>query len=79
MLRADPAQRDRLAEIVRNLGDRIAEARLNGWLGEVEGLTVSLNAATTKLIALDQSTGRIRGNGSSSPTNLGMPVVGRTR
>jgi hypothetical protein len=38
MLRADPAQRRRLEEIIRNLTDRIDEARANGWLGEVQGL-----------------------------------------
>ncbi|GAA5087108.1 hypothetical protein [Nocardia iowensis] len=37
--------RDRLAEIVANLRDRIAEAKANGWTGEVEGLQVNLNAA----------------------------------
>jgi hypothetical protein len=47
--------RARLMEIVANLRDRIAEAGLNAWLGEVEGLTVSLQAATTKLADLDRS------------------------
>ncbi len=42
MLRVDPRQRHRLAEIIANLGDRITEARANGWLGEVQGLQVSL-------------------------------------
>jgi hypothetical protein len=37
MLRVDPRQRQRLSEIVRNLTERIAEARLDGWLGEVQG------------------------------------------
>ena len=31
MLRMDPRQRGRLVEIIRNLEDRIGEARLNGW------------------------------------------------
>jgi hypothetical protein len=44
MLRVDPRQRARLIEIIRNLTDRIAEARTNGWLGEVQGLQISLNA-----------------------------------
>jgi hypothetical protein len=42
MLRVDPSQRPRLVEIIRNLIDRIAEARLNGWLGEVQALQVAL-------------------------------------
>jgi hypothetical protein len=55
MMRVDPQQRPRLITIIRNLGDRIAEARLNGWLGEVEGLQTSLDAARTKLVALDRA------------------------
>ncbi|WP_255466268.1 MULTISPECIES: hypothetical protein [Nocardia] len=41
-LRVAQAGRDRLAEITVNLRDRIAEAKTNGWTGEVEGLQVSL-------------------------------------
>jgi len=40
-----PNQRSRLIEIVRNLADRIEEARSNVWLGEVQGLRTSLEAA----------------------------------
>jgi hypothetical protein len=40
MLRVEPSQRPRLEAIIRNLADRIAEARGYGWLGEVEGLKV---------------------------------------
>jgi hypothetical protein len=58
MLQVDPAQAHRLAEITRNLTDRIAEARTNGWLGEVEGLQVSLDAARSKLAALDRQRNR---------------------
>lgn len=53
MLRVDPQQRHRLTGIIRNLADRIREAKTNGWHGEVEGLTVSLNAAENKLVSLD--------------------------
>jgi hypothetical protein len=49
-LRVDPAARPRLVQI-QNLRDRIVEARSNGWLGEVEGLQVSLNAAVQRLVA----------------------------
>jgi integrase len=51
LLRPDPAQRPRLAAIRDNLHARIAEARQQGWLGEVEGLQVSLAAATAKLVS----------------------------
>jgi hypothetical protein len=63
MLRVDPEQRTRLAEIIDNLQTRIDEARNNGWLGEVQGLQVSLDTATTKLSNLDRT----------RQTNLGMP------
>jgi hypothetical protein len=49
MLRVDSRQRPRLAEIVHNLCDRIDEAKVNGWLGEAEGLQVSLEAGKSKL------------------------------
>jgi len=53
LLWPDPNQRPRLAEIRDNLIARIAEANREGWLGEVEGLQVSLAAATDKLTQLD--------------------------
>ena len=34
MLRVSPQQRPRLTEIIHNLHERIAEARMNGWLGK---------------------------------------------
>jgi hypothetical protein len=51
MLRLDPAQRGRLVEIIRNLEDRITEARSNGWLGEAQGLQTSRDSAAKKLTA----------------------------
>ncbi|SDD68993.1 hypothetical protein SAMN05216174_115158 [Actinokineospora iranica] len=45
MLRVSPKQRPCLIEIIRNITDRIAEARANGWGGEVQGLHVSLTKA----------------------------------
>jgi hypothetical protein len=69
MLRPEPAARGRLAEITKNLADRIAEARINGWLGEAEGLQASLNAARAKLAALD----RTARNTAPSAADLGMP------
>src|SRR5712664_2913714 len=53
MLRVDPRQRERLIGIIRNLAARIGEAKINGWLGEVEGLQISLNAAEAKLTSMD--------------------------
>jgi integrase len=49
MLRPDPAQARRLSQIISNLQDRIDEATRRGWLGEVEGLEVSLAGARQKL------------------------------
>ena len=77
LLRPDPAQRPRLAGIRDNLHARIAEARQQGWLGEVEGLKVSLAAATTKLAQLDALAAR-----RDTATHLGIPrfpqAAGRT-
>jgi hypothetical protein len=67
MLRPDPAARDRLIEIIKNLADRIAEARINGWLGEVEGRQVSLTAAHATL-------DRTARNTTPGTTDLGMPA-----
>jgi hypothetical protein len=56
--------------IIHNLHDRIEEARLNEWLGEIDGLQTSLDAATGKLAGLDRMRDR--------PTNqvtLGIPVI----
>ncbi len=75
LLRPDPAQRHRLLEVHDNLLARIAEAERERWLGEVEGLRVSLAAAKHKLAQLDELTTR-------RSTHLGMPsfpdVAGRT-
>ncbi|GAB2992559.1 hypothetical protein GCM10027184_53590 [Saccharothrix stipae] len=77
MLRMSPTQRPRLVEIIHNLGERIAEARMNGWLGEAEGLTYSLSKAKEKLVSLDRSLNRMRD--SSHPTALGMPTIAGPR
>ena len=63
-----PPQRARLEEIRDNLHARIAEARREGWLGEADGLQISLNGARQKLAQLDQ----LRANETS--TQLGMPT-----
>ena len=64
----DPARRGRLAEIRDSLLARIDEVREHGWLGEVEGLKVSLAAANDKIAHLDLLQSR-----SSGTTDLGMP------
>jgi len=77
LLRPDPAQRARLEEIRRNLHDRIAEAEREGWLGEVEGLKVSLAGTEDKLTQIDAALRR-----QASGVQLGMPafpdIVART-
>ncbi|MGW4124872.1 tyrosine-type recombinase/integrase [Nocardia sp. NPDC004711] len=72
-LQLDPRARPRLTEIIANLGDRITEAKTNGWTGEVEGLRVSVNAAATKLASLDQL--HERSSCTTHLTELGMPVI----
>ena len=54
MLWPDPDQRPRLAEIRDNLAARVTEAQREGWLGEIEGLQVSLAGAEQKLAQIDQ-------------------------
>ncbi|MBS2531199.1 hypothetical protein KGQ20_00270 [Catenulispora sp. NF23] len=68
LLRSDPHHRDRLEEIRDNLIARIAEAEHEGWLGEIEGLQVSLDGTEDKLAQLDTSTTR-----HAMIVELGMP------
>jgi len=72
LLRIDPAQRPRLIIICDSLTARVAEAREQGWLGELEGLQVSLAAVREKLQALDARTTR-----QPAVTDLGMPTFTR--
>lgn len=69
LLRPDPSQRARLAEIRDNLIARIAEAEREGRLGEVEGLQVSLAGAEEKLRQLDS------GHGQHTAADLGIPTT----
>jgi integrase-like protein len=66
----DPAQRSRIAEIRDNLTARIAEAEREGWLGEAEGLKISLAGAEDKLAQIDR---RAR----PATVALGMPAPAR--
>jgi len=65
----DPAQRARIAEIHDNLLARIAEAEREGWLGEVEGLKISLSGAADKLAQID------RRKTTATTVDLAMPTV----
>jgi hypothetical protein len=70
----DPAQRNRIAEIRDNLTARIAEADREGWLGEAEGLKISLAGAQDKLAQIDRRTP----TPTPTPVGLGMPALSRT-
>jgi integrase len=69
LLRPDPAQRPRLQAIAASLTERITEAEQRHWLGEAEGLKVSLAGARDKLTQMDQITAS-----RHSPAHLGMPA-----
>jgi hypothetical protein len=69
---AGPGPAARLVEIRDNLIARIAEAEREGWLGEVEGLQVSLAGANDKLAQLDH---RAR---NTAAIDLGIPTVRRS-
>lgn len=77
LLRPDPTARQRLAQIRDNLIARITEAETNRWLGEAEGLKVSLTGARAKLAQMDQITAR-----RQQTVQLGIPAftdtAGRT-
>ena len=68
----DPAQRNRIAEIRDNLIARIAEADREGWLGEAEGLKISLAGAQDKLAQIDRRTR------TPAPVGLEMLALSRT-
>lgn len=76
LLRPDPEARPRLVQIRDNLIERIKEAESHRWLGEAQGLKVSLAGARAKLAEMDQITTR------RTTTQLGMPTftqaAGRT-
>ena len=68
MLWPDPSQRQRLVDIRDNLHARITEAEREGWLGEVEGLRISLIGADDKLSQIDRRTP------ARATVTLGMPT-----
>jgi integrase len=67
MLWPDPAQKQRLTEIRDNLAARIAEAEQEGWLGEIEGLKISLAGAEDKLAQITRR--------ASTTADLGIPAA----
>ena len=67
---ARPAQRTGSLEIRDNLKARIAEAEREGWLGEVEGLQVSLAGAEDKLAQIER---RCRTTAEQQPTSESPP------
>jgi len=71
LLWPDPAQRTRLVEICDNLKARIAEAECEGWLGEIEGLQVSLAGAEDKLAQIKR---RCNTTLPSTTADLGVPT-----
>jgi len=77
LLRPDPDERPRLTAIRDNLLARITEAEANRWLGEAEGLKVSLAGARDKLAQMDQISAR-----RNAAVDLGIPnfseAAGRT-
>ena len=56
-------------DIRDNLTVRIDEARREGWIGEAEGLKVSLTAVNAKLAQVDGLAAR-----RDAAVNLGMPL-----
>jgi integrase len=68
LLRVDPNQHQRLIDIRDNLVARIAEAEREGWVGEAEGLRVSLAAAKDKLAEVNSAIQR-----RNTAVELGMP------
>jgi hypothetical protein len=77
LLRPDPAQESRLNEIIDNLTARLSEASEHGWIGEVDGLEISLSDARDKLVAMRRLSGRrpitaqLRGSPAGTGGELG--------
>jgi integrase len=71
MLQVDPRQIGRLAELVKNLQDRLEEAEMHGWGGEIEGIKASLEAGRAKLAAARRSAAKPQ----SALTDLGIPMI----
>jgi HEAT repeat protein len=68
MLQIDPGMIDRLGEINTDLIARRELAQTKGWLGELEGIDLTLQFLQDKRA----DARRLAGLG---PTNLGMPAI----
>lgn len=68
LLWPEPSQQHRLIEIRDNLTARIAEAEREGWLGEIEGLKISLTGTEDKLTQLDKRSSK------TTTVDIGNPV-----
>ena len=79
MLRPDPAQVPRLTEIIENLTARLTEAHEHGWLGEVDGLEVSLSAAGEKLVAMRRMSDHNPVPVQLVPRSTPAPLQGETK
>jgi hypothetical protein len=71
----DPAQIDRLQDIIDNLEERITEAEQRGWLGDVEGLRVTLNSAELKLAQMY----KLQSHHDREVVALGTPTFRNTK
>jgi hypothetical protein len=70
MLQVDPTMLDRLEEIHTDLLARRAQAEAEGWLGELEGIELTLRF-------LQDKRGQARRLAGSTRVNLGMPTAGQ--
>jgi hypothetical protein len=73
MLRPDPAQERRLLAIVANLNDRLREAQDRGWLGEIDGLKISLDAARQKVAQMRKIRTQSKTVNLPTPTSRPLP------
>lgn len=71
MLQVNPREVGRLAALVKNLEERLAEAEMYGWGGEIVGIKASLEAGREKLAKARRTESRQ----SASLVNLGIPVI----
>ncbi|MEV6866674.1 site-specific integrase [Streptosporangium subroseum] len=71
MLQVNPREVGRLAELVKNLEDRLEEAEIHSWGGEIEGIKASLEAGRAKLTAVRRSAAKRQ----SGLTDLGIPTT----
>ena len=74
MLHVDPEMITRLEEIHTDLLTRRAQAEAQGWLGEIDGLDLTLQFLNDKRAETRRLAGLI--TQTPTPTLLGMPTMG---